>query len=82
MLTKVMIFVLISVTTVRCAGRQIQCQPVMIQNQTPRWDPSDEKALIRANVRCGEIYPEAPCLKKFYKLDENRYSALCGAKND
>jgi hypothetical protein len=54
----------------------------MIQNQTPRWDPSDEKALIRANVRCGEIYPEAPCLKKFYKLDENRYSALCGAKND
>jgi len=82
MLTKVMIFVLISVTTVRCAGRQIQCLPVMIQNQTPRWDPSDEKALTRASVRCGEIYPEAPCLKKFYKLDENRYSALCGAKND
>jgi hypothetical protein len=82
MLIKVMIFVLISVIIVGCAGRQTQCQQVAIQNQTKRWDSHDEKALIRASERCGEIYPDAPCLKKFYKLDENRYSALCGAKND
>jgi hypothetical protein len=81
MLIRVMIFVLISVTTVQCAGRPTQCPAVEIKNRTTRWGSDDEKVLKRAQTRCKEIWSDSPCLKTFDKLDENRYTASCGSAN-
>jgi len=38
----------------------------------------DVNALTAATKRCSEIYPEAPCLKKFIKREERVYWAICG----
>lgn len=54
------------------------CQAVVIINSTSTWSKQDEEALKRAGKRCEQVYKDAPCLKKFYKIEENRYSALCG----
>lgn len=31
-----------------------------------------------AAVRCAQIYPDAPCLKKFVKVRPLIYRAICG----
>lgn len=54
------------------------CQTVTIINFTNIWNDFDQKALDRAGKRCEQIYKDAPCLKKFYKVEEGRYKALCG----
>ncbi|NBO99773.1 MAG: hypothetical protein EBU90_06555 [Proteobacteria bacterium] len=54
------------------------CQAVIVINSTTTWNANDQKALERASKRCEQVYKDAPCLKKFYKIEENRYSALCG----
>lgn len=56
------------------------CVLTTIVNKTSTWTENDKKALKKAKVRCGQLYPDAPCLKRFVKLGENRYNALCGAK--
>lgn len=38
----------------------------------------DQDAFTSAKKRCAEIYPEAPCLKKFVKRGELNYWAICG----
>lgn len=38
----------------------------------------DTAALNSAKKRCGEIYPESPCLKTFEKRGELNYRAICG----
>jgi hypothetical protein len=38
----------------------------------------DRAALKTATKRCTEIYPEAPCLKKFIKREVRVYWAICG----
>lgn len=50
------------------------------QNKQP-WNQEDYKILQSAKTRCSEIYPDAPCVKKFYKRpDENNYWVICGQK--
>jgi len=44
------------------------------------WNKFDEKTLIRAQVRCGELYRNSPCVKKFVKTGERDYRALCGRR--
>lgn len=83
MLTKVMTLGLISVIIAACAGplTKNKCQTTVVVNRTSRWGTDDERVLQRAQRRCKEIWSDAPCLKTFDKLDENRYTAKCGPKD-
>lgn len=38
----------------------------------------DKEVLKRAKKRCSDIYADSPCLKKFEKVKENAYHAICG----
>lgn len=63
---------------VDCPGTQIELR------EGAEWLPEDNKVLIRAMNRCGELYPGSPCVKKFIKLgarDNVRYRVVCGGKN-
>ena len=33
-----------------------------------------------AKIRCEQIYPDSPCVSRFYKMEENVYRVLCGPK--
>jgi len=58
------------------------CLPTgAIENFTKVWNANDQLAFERATMRCKQVYPDYPCLKKFIKLDEHRYMVKCG-KND
>jgi hypothetical protein len=35
-------------------------------------------SLVHAQKRCGEIYPDSPCLKSFEKREEQVFWAICG----
>lgn len=40
-----------------------------------------DKAVIKtATKRCGELYPESPCLSKLIKTGPNSFQVLCGEK--
>lgn len=77
---KAAIFVLISGTIALIAALPIQsqCPPVKVINHTNEWTLGDKRALNRAKKRCPQIYADAPCLKRFDKLANLRYTALCG----
>lgn len=55
----------------------IMCLTIIVNN-TSIWNPDDQKHLDRARVRCGELYPDAPCVKKFEKVKELQYRVTCG----
>jgi hypothetical protein len=38
--------------------------------------------LNHARKRCGELYPDSPCLTKFTKVEDNVYRATCGPNNN
>lgn len=42
----------------------------------------DQTAYKSSTKRCSEIYPEAPCLKKFEKRGERNYWAICGGASE
>lgn len=54
------------------------CAATLIVNQTDTWTAVDRKAVEVAAKRCVQLYPDAPCLVKFVKLEEQRYNAYCG----
>ena len=59
----------------------LSCSPVQMINETNEpWNDFDYQTLNNAKKRCGEIYPDAPCVKKFYKRPEQSYWAICGAE--
>lgn len=58
------------------------CAATLIINNTQTWTAVDRHAVVKASQRCIQIYPEAPCLIKFVKLEEQRYNAYCGNAND
>lgn len=43
-----------------------------------KWTEHDELVFNRAKKRCKDIYAKLPCLKKFEKVKENMYHAICG----
>lgn len=49
-----------------------------IENHTKTWTKQDQASFERATVRCKELYPDYPCLKKFIKVEEHRYKVKCG----
>lgn len=56
------------------------CAVTIIINLTLTWTPTDQATLNRAKMRCAEIYPDAPCLKKLVKKKELLYNAICGER--
>lgn len=42
----------------------------------------DESHFESAKLRCIEHFPTKPCLKVFSKTGKNRYTAICGEKNN
>lgn len=43
-----------------------------------KWTKHDDEVLKRAKTRCPSIYKDLPCLKKFEKVKNNTYHAICG----
>lgn len=57
------------------------CQPPKLENKTKfPWNDFDKKTLKGAATRCGQKYPNSPCVKLFRKHGERDYSVICGAK--
>lgn len=50
----------------------------MIINLTSVWTDRDQEHLDMAKVRCQQIYPDAPCVKKFIKVKKLTYRVVCG----
>jgi len=53
---------------------------LMINLSDHPWQAIDYANKRAAMVRCGELYPDAPCLKTFIKKDVRVYNAVCGNK--
>ena len=58
------------------------CAATVIVNHTDVWDEQDKAVVKEASKRCGQIFPDAPCLKKIVKLEDNSYQIYCGAPNE
>lgn len=56
----------------------ITCAEPTVINNTEYWTTHDEWSFQKAQTRCAELFPEAPCLKIFKKKEENLYNAICG----
>lgn len=59
----------------------LSCPPTEMQNHTVySWNDFDMKTLDGARKRCGELYPDVPCVKIFEKHGKQDYSVICGGK--
>jgi len=54
--------------------------PVMQNVSKDPWNDYDRKQMSMAEKRCGELYPDAPCLKLWRKFGIQMYTAICGEK--
>lgn len=54
------------------------CAVTVIVNNTDTWTARDQEVMKEAQKRCGELFPDAPCLKKIVKNAENSYRLHCG----
>lgn len=61
----------------------LSCPAVTFQNTSGlKWNDYDYSILNQAKRRCGELYPDAPCVKLFRKYNFQQYSVICGAKKE
>lgn len=51
---------------------------VIINDSGLPWNDHDEQMLSQSKTRCKELYSDAPCVKKFYKKEEQNYWVICG----
>jgi hypothetical protein len=59
----------------------LSCPVTKMQNTSGySWNNYDRSELKYARKRCGEIWPDSPCLKLFKKYDKKQYSCICGSK--
>lgn len=57
----------------------LACPATKMLNYTKYpWNQHDKATLEVAKKRCGEIYPDAPCLKVFTKVGKQDYQVICG----
>ena len=42
------------------------------------WNEHDKTTMKYCQKRCGSIYKDAPCLKKFIKFGKQDYHCICG----
>jgi hypothetical protein len=55
------------------------CELVILVNlSTDPWNKDDDKNKDVASKRCAVKYEDAPCLKKFVKVEPLMYRAICG----
>lgn len=61
----------------------INCSETIVINQSKDpWNSKDEYQLNYSKKRCGEIFINSPCLKKFVKRKVQTYWAICGKENE
>lgn len=57
----------------------LSCPPTKMENTSKYpWNDYDKKILTYMETRCGQVYPDAPCVKLFRKFDDQQYSVICG----
>lgn len=59
-----------------------QCKETIIINETDTWNTKDGDTFEYAKRRCARIWPDAPCLTRFWKKGEGRYWASCGKREN
>lgn len=52
--------------------------PELLNISKEPWIPRDYIEMDVARARCSSLYNDAPCLKKFIKVRELTYRAICG----
>jgi len=58
------------------------CPAIIIVNLTTEsWKSIDQKNLDVAKYRCSQIFPDAPCVKKFIKKEPLVYNVICSETN-
>lgn len=58
----------------------LSCPTTKMMNVTKYpWNDHDRQILTQTRKRCGELYPDAPCVKLFRKYGKQDYSVICGA---
>jgi len=55
----------------------LYCASTLVVNLTKVWTNEDMSALQKAHQRCGELYKNSPCVKKFVKVKSNVYRVIC-----
>ena len=59
----------------------LSCPTVKMQNVSGYpWNDYDRSILKQTTKRCGELYPDAPCVKLFRKWGKQDYSVICGSE--
>jgi hypothetical protein len=57
----------------------LACPKTLVENKSHlRWTHFDQHTLYASAYRCGRIYPESPCLKKFRKTGYHAHQVTCG----
>jgi hypothetical protein len=58
----------------------LSCPVPKMQNITKEpWTAYDRKEMKWVEKRCGELYPDARCVKLFRKFGHREYTVICGA---
>ena len=58
----------------------VSCKPTTIHDALGfGWTKRDQLALVTAQRRCPTLYPNSPCLIRFYRRAPLTYWAVCGA---
>lgn len=59
----------------------LSCPITKIENISGHpWNKHDQEVLEYVQKRCGQVYPDSPCVKLFRKREAQDYSVICGAK--
>lgn len=58
----------------------LKCGVPTVVNRTAVWNNEDRLVLKTAVKRCGELFEDAPCVKKFIKTEIRVYRVICGGK--
>jgi len=57
------------------------CGPFLIEYRDNTQAEAYDESIIKTAVRrCGELYPNSPCLVKMVKLKDYSYYLICGAR--
>lgn len=59
----------------------LSCPDTKMENASKEpWNAYDYSILEQTKHRCGELYPDSPCVKLFRKYNRKQYSVICGEK--
>lgn len=58
---------------------KLECEkPRIILVSAGPWSQQDQDALVTATRTCQRRYAHSPCIKRFYRVEQGRYWAVCG----